>query len=115
MHNIEKATEILKQMKEFGFKIIIDDFGTGYSSMSYLKNLPISELKIDKSFVDDICVDENDVKIVKAIISIAKSFDYRIVAEGIETKEQEKILKDLGIDTGQGYYFSKPKRKKELF
>lgn len=115
MHNIEKATLILKEMKDFGFKIIVDDFGTGYSSMSYLKKLPISELKIDKSFIDDICKDENDVKIVKAIISIAKSFDYEIVAEGIETNEQENLLKELGVDTGQGYHFSKPKKKEELF
>jgi diguanylate cyclase (GGDEF)-like protein/PAS domain S-box-containing protein len=115
MNNIHKSRDILKDMRDFGFKIIIDDFGTGYSSLSYLKKLPIDSIKIDKSFIDDICIDENDVKIVKAIISIANSFEYKIVAEGIETKAQEELLKNLGVSTGQGYYFSKPKRKEELF
>lgn len=115
MKNIEEAIVIMKEMKKFGFRIVIDDFGTGYSSMAYLKKLPIDVLKIDKSFVDDICVDSSDVKIVKAILSIAKSFNYDIVAEGIETKEQEDKLMELGVKVGQGYYFSKPKRKEELF
>ena len=114
MKNIKENSKIVTQMREYGFNIIIDDFGTGYSSMSYLKKLPITNLKIDKSFVDDICTDKSDVEIVKATIAICKSFNYDIVAEGIETKEQEELLANLGVRFGQGYLFSKPKTKAEL-
>jgi diguanylate cyclase (GGDEF)-like protein/PAS domain S-box-containing protein len=114
MKNIKKSAEILNEMRNFGFEIELDDFGTGYSSMSYLKKLPISIIKIDKSFVDDILIDENDVKIIKAMILVSKSFGYKTIAEGIENLAQENLLKNLGVDYGQGFYFSKPKRKEEL-
>jgi diguanylate cyclase (GGDEF)-like protein len=114
MKNIEKSSEMLQKMREFGFEIELDDFGTGYSSMSYIKKLPISRIKIDKSFVDDILEDRSDIKIIEAMVLMAKSFDYETIAEGIETREQEEVLKDLGVDFGQGFYFSKPKRIEEL-
>ncbi len=114
MKNIKRSSEILNNLNELGFKVELDDFGTGYSSMSYLKNLPVSKIKIDKSFVDSVTSDENDVAIVRAVVSISKSFGFKTVAEGIESVEQERVLRDLGVDYGQGYYFSKPKRKEEL-
>ncbi len=114
MQNMKENSKLLNELKELGCEIIIDDFGTGYSSLNYLKNLPISNLKIDKSFIDDICTNFNDIKITKAIIGISNSFNYTTVAEGIETKEQEEILIDLGVEVGQGFLFSKPKTKEEL-
>ena len=114
MKNIKENSKLLYKLKDLGCEIIIDDFGTGYSSLNYLKKLPIDNLKIDKSFVDDICTNESDKKIAKAIVGIAKSFNYTLVAEGIEEKEQESLLLDMGVEIGQGYLFSKPKTKEEL-
>ena len=83
----------------------IDDFGTGYSSLSYLKQFPISDLKIDKSFVDGI---EQDDSIAKAVMGLAESMELNVVAEGVETAGQNQRLVDLGCRTVQGYYFSRP-------
>ena len=105
---------LLKQIRELGIQISMDDFGTGYSSLSMLRKLPIDELKIDKSFVDEICSDEASAKMVQNIIAIGKNFDMHILAEGVETKEQKEILTTFGCDRFQGYYFSKPLPKEEL-
>lgn len=106
--NIKEISEILVAMRKLGFKILIDDFGTGYSSLKYLQQLPIDILKIDKSFIDNISADNCDI--IKAIVAISKSFDFMTIAEGVETKEQANILKDLDVDVAQGYLYSKPKR-----
>ncbi|WP_128998514.1 EAL domain-containing protein [Malaciobacter molluscorum] len=97
-----------------GIKLSLDDFGTGYSSLSLLKKLPIDELKIDKSFVDDILDDEISRNMVQSIISIGKNFHMEILAEGIETIEQKRMLNEFGCDLFQGYYFSKPIKKQQL-
>ena len=115
MDNIEENIHILNDMRNYGFGIALDDFGTGYSSMNYLKKLPLTSLKIDKSFVDNICNDAKDLAIAKATISISRNFNCEtIVAEGIETKEQEKLLLEIGVNQGQGYLFSKPKKKADF-
>ncbi|MEA3331713.1 MAG: EAL domain-containing protein [Campylobacterota bacterium] len=114
MKNVTHSMQILKSLKEVGFKISIDDFGTGHSSLSYLKLFPINELKIDKSFVDDLPDDQDDVAIARAIIALSQNMGYVNVAEGIETKEQEQFLEDNGCEIGQGYYFSKPQTKNDL-
>jgi len=114
MDNIEKNIQMLDKLQEHGYKIAIDDFGTGYSSFGYLKKLPINTIKIDKSFVDDITVKKADKDIVKAIIGLSKNLGFDTVAEGIETKEQEKLLHKLGCDTGQGYLFSRPLKYKDI-
>ncbi|NKQ40425.1 MAG: EAL domain-containing protein [Sulfurovum sp.] len=106
-HTIENLN-ILNILHDVGFHIAIDDFGTGYSSMSYLKRLPIDSIKIDKSFVSDIESDIHNKEISKAIIALGKSLEYSVIAEGIETKEQEEFLRKQGCDAGQGYYFAKP-------
>lgn len=104
---------LLMKVREEGIDISLDDFGTGYSSLSILKKLPITELKIDKQFVDDIeRTTENSL--IKTIFSIGKNFSYKIVCEGTETKEQVDILKEYGCDIFQGYYFSKPLLKDDL-
>lgn len=113
MKNIMDIQDTLNKLREIGFKIIIDDFGTGYSSMHYLQKLPIDIIKIDKSFIDDLTTSNNQ-SVIKAIIAISKSFGYKTVAEGIESKEQEDILLKLGVDFGQGYLFCRPKQLSNL-
>lgn len=106
--NIEDTIKKCLQLKDIGIHISLDDFGTGYSSLGYLKQLPINELKIDKSFVQDIEIDKNDAILVETIISMAHHFKLKIVAEGVETIEQLNFLKNHNCDAYQGYYFSKP-------
>ncbi|ADN10055.1 EAL domain-containing protein [Sulfurimonas autotrophica] len=105
---------ILQNFRNHGFKISIDDFGTGYSSMSYLKQLPTDTIKIDKSFVDDIAHGSSDNVIIEAIIALSKTLGYVIVAEGIETQDQENFLSKANCDLGQGYLFSRPVTCKEI-
>ncbi|MDE3839028.1 GGDEF domain-containing protein [Bacillus methanolicus] len=108
MQNIEKSTFILNQLKALGVKISIDDFGKGYSSLSYLKHLPIDNLKIDKSFVDDIIHHSNQGAIVKTIIDMGHNLNFTVIAEGIEKEEQVKFLIENSCKIGQGFLFSKP-------
>lgn len=95
-------------LMELGIGLSIDDFGTGYSSFTYLKELPVKELKIDKSFIDDIGKSNNSESIIKAMINLAKTLELEVVAEGVETREQLDFLKTHRCQTIQGYYFSKP-------
>jgi diguanylate cyclase (GGDEF)-like protein/PAS domain S-box-containing protein len=108
MENVKVAIESLERLHSRGIAIAIDDFGTGYSSLSYLKTLPIDCLKIDRGFIRDICFDENDQKIVQTLISMAHSMGMRVVAEGVEEKDQLELLGELAIDEIQGYLLSKP-------
>ena len=104
----KKAIDKMLSIKRDGFKFAMDDFGTGYSSLSYLKNLPFDYIKIDKSFVFNMLKNEDDKKLVKAIIDIAKQFNFSIIAEGVETIEHLKFLEKHGCDYYQGYLCSKP-------
>jgi diguanylate cyclase (GGDEF)-like protein/PAS domain S-box-containing protein len=118
MQNIEKSTMVLNQLKELGVKISIDDFGTGYSSLSYLKHLPIDNIKIDKSFVDDIMYHSDQGTIVKTIIDMGNNLNFTVIAEGIETEEQVRFLKENACKIGQGYFYSRPlpaEQVEELF
>ncbi len=112
--NEKNAIEILQSFRDMGIALAIDDFGTGYSSMSYLHKLPVTKLKIDKSFVDEIQTGGSGIAIVKAIIVLAKTFGLQITAEGVETKEQLDFLQEHGCDEIQGYYYSKPLALKDL-
>jgi len=103
----EQAIQTLLALRELGIAISLDDFGTGYSSLSYLQEFPIDTIKIDRSFVNNI--DASGGKIIEATIAVAKAFDYRIVAEGVETEQQQSALIGMGVDYIQGYYISKPK------
>jgi EAL domain-containing protein (putative c-di-GMP-specific phosphodiesterase class I) len=104
----------LLKLKEMGVTISIDDFGTGHSSLSYFKHIPAQELKIDKSFVDSMLVDSQDLELVKIIIHIAHQFGLRVVAEGVEDRESLDMLRELGCDFAQGYYISKPLPRDEF-
>ncbi len=108
MEDIAAATHNLHSLRRSGALIAIDDFGTGYSSLSYLKSLPLDKIKIDKSFVQDMADDHGDTTIVRAIIQLGKSLGMLVIAEGVETAEQERYLIDEGCNEGQGYYYSKP-------
>ena len=114
MRQGEGSVSLLNEIADAGVQLAIDDFGTGYSSLSYLKRLPIRKLKIDQSFIRDITVDPNDAAIVVAIISMAKSLDLIVIAEGIETAGQLTLLRETGCLVGQGYYFSIPASAREL-
>ncbi len=108
MDNHETTLESLRALKELGVEIAIDDFGTGYSSLAYLKEFPIDALKIDRAFVRDLCANKDDKAITTAIIAMARSLDLEVIAEGVETREQEKMLRGLGCSRMQGYLYSKP-------
>ncbi len=114
MEDITKAAQHLLSLRRSGALIAIDDFGTGYSSLSYLKSLPLDKIKIDKSFVQEVLEDEDDATIVRAIIQLAKNLGMQVIAEGVETVEQEAYIIAQGCDEGQGYLYSKPLPPREL-
>ncbi|NRA19091.1 MAG: EAL domain-containing protein [Oceanospirillaceae bacterium] len=114
IEDIEQVRATIIKLKERDLRISLDDFGTGYSSLTILKNLPIDELKIDKSFVFDMLIDSKTFSMVEGIIAISQKLKIITVAEGIETEEVKKALKNLGCDIYQGYYFSKPLNKEGL-
>ncbi|WBA07757.1 bifunctional diguanylate cyclase/phosphodiesterase [Salinivibrio kushneri] len=107
-HSKSQNLEKLSLLRKRGISIAVDDFGTGYSSLSYLHTLPISTLKIDRSFINSILTSENDVAITESILWLAKTFKLQTVAEGIETVEQAGYLKKLGVNIAQGFYYAKP-------
>ena len=114
MEDISTAAQHLLSLRRSGALIAIDDFGTGYSSLSYLKSLPLDKIKIDKSFVQDLLDDDDDATIVRAIIQLGKSLGMQVIAEGVETVEQEAYIISEGCHEGQGYYYSKPLQAREL-
>ncbi len=99
---------LLHDIRKIGFAVSLDDFGTGYSSLSTLRTMPIDELKVDKSFVENICKDEQDSKMIRSIIEMGHAMGMRVVAEGVEENSQRMLLSEYGCDLYQGYYFSRP-------
>jgi EAL domain-containing protein (putative c-di-GMP-specific phosphodiesterase class I) len=114
MQNVEWTQGQLVALRKLGVRLAIDDFGTGQSSLSYLRHFPLSALKIDRSFIEDIGVDAVDEEIVRAVIALAHSVDLTVVAEGVATAEQLAFLRAAGCDEGQGHLFSKPVPAEEL-
>ena len=110
----DNARETLKMCRKAGMGISIDDFGTGYSSLSYLHHFPIDTLKIDQSFVRDMTKNNTSLALVKSIISLGKNLGMKIIAEGAEEQDEARILKELGCDQCQGYYFAKPASEKDI-
>jgi diguanylate cyclase (GGDEF)-like protein/PAS domain S-box-containing protein len=108
MKHVESTATILQSLRESGVKVAVDDFGTGYSSLSYLTKFPVDALKIDQSFVRQISTGGDDTTIVKAVISMARSLKLRVIAEGVETREEVALLRAYQCDEAQGYYFSPP-------
>ena len=108
MKDSEGAIDILDALNGMGIATAIDDFGTGYSSFSYLKDLPVDNIKIDRSFVDNVTTNEKDAAVCKGVITLAREMGLHVVAEGVETEEQFSYLKSHGCEAFQGYYFAKP-------
>lgn len=114
MNSAQETVSKLVKLKQLGFKLSIDDFGTGYSSLSYLVRFPLDVLKIDRSFIQHICSLDDKQAIVDAIIQMAHRLQMKVVAEGVETNQQVELLKSMGCDYIQGYYYSKPLPMEEL-
>ncbi|HEY9183120.1 MAG TPA: EAL domain-containing protein, partial [Gammaproteobacteria bacterium] len=108
MHNAERAVSVLNAIKDLGVRLAIDDFGTGYSSLAHLKRFPIDTLKVDRSFIREVPNDTEDKAIAEAIIAMGKTLSLTVVAEGVETPEQQAFLSERMCDEMQGYYFSIP-------
>ena len=114
MHDINKVIERLTLLRQLNITIAIDDFGTGYSSLQYLQDLPLDKLKIDKSFIDKVTT-SSDSPLVKTILMLSQNLNLKTVAEGIETQEQLNVLRQLGCDEVQGFYFSKPLKAANVY
>ncbi len=108
LDDIEYTIATIQELRKVGVKFSLDDFGTGYSSMNYLKRLPVNNLKIDKSFLDTVMEDRSDQKIIQTIISLARNLDLLVIAEGVESFDQEEFLKEANCNKAQGYLYSKP-------
>ena len=111
----EKALQRIDELKQLGMKVAIDDFGTGYSSLSYLNNFPTDMLKIDKSFIDNMSLNESSKQYVAMIISIGHTLDLKVISEGVESADQVMVLKDIGCDYIQGYVWGKPMLPEDAF
>jgi len=108
MDRSERSLGVLQQLRSLGVRIVLDDFGTGYSSLAYLRQLPLDTIKVDRSFVTDLDVRDPNVGIIRAVVSLAHGLGITVVAEGIETDEQARRLRELGCDMGQGYAWAHP-------
>jgi len=108
MEQTDKALQTIHDLNAIGFSLSLDDYGTGYTSLSYLKDMPVDELKIDQSFIFNVLTNEKDRAIIQSTISLADNLDLKIVAEGIESREVWDKLKEMGCDKGQGYFIAKP-------
>jgi len=114
MEDMEKNIAILRELRTRGVELSLDDFGTGYSSLNYLKRFPVDTLKIDRSFIMDLDQSPEDAAITRAIIEMAHNLNMRVVAEGVETQRHLDILRDMGCDSIQGFFLSKPIENQEI-
>jgi diguanylate cyclase (GGDEF)-like protein/PAS domain S-box-containing protein len=114
MQDPQSTIAVLRELKDMGIKLTLDDFGTGYSSLSYLRRFPIDALKIDRTFVQGLCTNADDAKIVSAVINLGRSFHLQVIAEGVETRAQFIALQGQSCAEGQGYYFQMPAAANEF-
>src|SRR5690606_19539263 len=108
LKNVDQSIEKMQQLQSSGIGFSMDDFGIGYSSLSYLKRLPLYQLKIDQTFVRDIAIDPNDAVITRTIIAMAQNMNLQVIAEGVETEVQKSFLEQNGCSMFQGYFFGRP-------
>ena len=114
IESVEEIRNTLQAMREAGFPLLLDDFGKGYSSLTYLRRLPVNVIKMDKAFIDDMFEDERSRAFMVAIVRTCHDLSLKVVAEGVETREQVQFLGEVGCDYIQGYYFSKPERMERI-
>lgn len=114
MTDIDKAMNTIITLQNMGVKVSIDDFGTGYSSLAYLRKLPIDKIKIDRSFITEVATNDSDMTIVKSMIKLSHGLGKRVLAEGVENKDQLNILRNLGCDAVQGFFIDKPLPEEKL-
>jgi EAL domain-containing protein (putative c-di-GMP-specific phosphodiesterase class I) len=114
MENVEDTAEQLREIKRLGVVLSVDDFGTGFSSLAHLKQLPVDELKIDRSFVADLAASKHSQKIVNSIVRLAHELQLNVVAEGIEEESAVTYLRTIECDHGQGYLFERPQPPEKL-
>jgi diguanylate cyclase (GGDEF)-like protein len=114
LRNSEATSLALRRLRAHGVTFALDDFGTGFGSLAYLKSFPLDKVKIDKSFVDDICLNKQSIAIVGAIVALARGLEVETTAEGVETQDQYDVLRGLGVTTMQGYFFGRPKPIEDL-
>jgi len=108
MHDVRQATRTLARLTELGVEVHIDDFGTGYSSLEALHDLPFDALKIDRSFVSRMAGNARSRELVRTIVTMGRNLDLQVIAEGIETGEEQRLVRELGCTHGQGYLYSRP-------
>lgn len=108
LSDLDGAIAVLEEVRARGFDLALDDFGTGYSSLSYLRRLPVTTLKIDRSFVTGVAAEAADLAIVESVVGLAHALDLRVVAEGVEDRVHAEAVRELGVDVGQGYWFGRP-------
>jgi EAL domain-containing protein (putative c-di-GMP-specific phosphodiesterase class I) len=109
MSDVKQATITLRELRSLGLHLSVDDFGTGYSSLTYLKRFPVESIKIDRSFVNGLCINDEDSTIVEAVVNLGHSLGLSVVAEGVETPLQLARLREIRCDHGQGYLFGRPR------
>jgi len=114
MTDIKTAMNTIVTLQNMGIKVSIDDFGTGYSSLAYLRELPIDKIKIDRSFITEVASNDSDFTIVKSMIELSHGLGKRVLAEGVETREQLDLLRNIGCDAVQGFFISRPVPESEL-
>jgi EAL domain-containing protein (putative c-di-GMP-specific phosphodiesterase class I) len=108
--DLKRVAEKMRQLKELGIQIALDDFGTGYSSLQYLTRLPIDQVKIDRSFVNNLGASRSDIAIIKSVLLLAEALEIEVMAEGVETQKQYDLLRELKCSLFQGYFFARPQR-----
>ena len=109
MADVKAATVALRELRSLGLHLAVDDFGTGYSSLTYLKRFPVEAIKVDRTFVNGLGIDQEDSTIVEAVVNLGHSLGLSVVAEGVETPQQLTRLREIGCDRGQGYLFGRPR------
>jgi EAL domain-containing protein (putative c-di-GMP-specific phosphodiesterase class I) len=114
MENVESAVATMHKLRDMGMHIHIDDFGTGYSSLGYLHRFPVNSLKIDRSFINGMTIDGRNNDVILSIMSLAKSLNFEVIAEGVEREHHLRSIKDLQCQYGQGYLFAAPMEQGEL-
>ena len=108
LFQLDRVAQTLRELRAMGITISLDDFGTGYSSLTYLRRLPLNTLKIDQSFVSGMMDQAGDLAIVQGVIGLARSFGYKVIAEGVETEDQGHMLLQMGCTQAQGYFIARP-------